>query len=125
VTVGYERIRGLRLRGQQRDGTFSMSRSRTFGVGVTTLFDAWADAAMRRRWLPIAGVKVRSATSPKSLRLAMPDGQVVVVGFIAKGKGKSSVALEQLKLPDRETADRLKLEWSARLDALAELLVKG
>jgi hypothetical protein len=43
VTVGYERIKGLRGRGQQRNGTFTMSRSRTFGVDVQTLYDEWAD----------------------------------------------------------------------------------
>ena len=34
VTVGYERIKGLRVRGQQRNGTFEMTRSRTFNVPV-------------------------------------------------------------------------------------------
>src|SRR5438105_4161797 len=34
VTVGYERIRGLRDRGQQRGGSYRASKSRTFGVPV-------------------------------------------------------------------------------------------
>ena len=45
VTVGYERIKGLRARGQRRDGTYEATKSRTFNVPVTTLFDAWADAS--------------------------------------------------------------------------------
>jgi hypothetical protein len=122
VAVGYERIKGLRARGQQRNGTFGMTRSRTFAVDVTTLFDAWFDGRTRRRWLGETGSKVRTATSPKSLRLQMPDGAIVAVGFVAKGKGKSSVALEQARLPDRESADRLKQRWSDRLDALGEVL---
>lgn len=125
ITVGYERIRGLRQRGQQRDGTYSISRSRTMSVDVTTLFEAWANASVRRRWLPVAGVKVRTSTSPRSLRLVMPDGRIVAVGFIAKGRGRSSVALEQAKLPDRATADQLKQVWSERLDALAGLLARA
>ncbi len=44
------------------------------------------------------------------------------VGFTAKGKSKSAVALAHTKLPDRETADRLKQYWSERLDALGEVL---
>ncbi len=122
VTVGYERIKGLRGRGQQRNGTFTMSRSRTFGVDVQTLYDAWADGRRRRRWLGESGVKVRTATSPKSMRLQLVDGAIIAIGFTSKGKGKSAVALEQARLPDRETAERLKQQWSARLDALREVL---
>ena len=122
VTVGYERIKGLRTRGQQRNGTFTMSRSRTFDVDVQTLYDAWADGRRRKRWLGESGVKVRTATSPKSIRLQLPDGAIVAVGFAPKGAGKSAVALEQARLPDRETAERLKQQWSAWLDALREVL---
>lgn len=43
---------------------------------------------------------------------------IVVVGFLAKDKGKSSVAVQHTKLPDRETAERLKRYWSEQLDAL-------
>jgi hypothetical protein len=122
VTVGYERIKGLRARGQRRDGTYEASKSRTFNVPVTTLFDAWADADVRRRWLNGTSVKVRTATAPKSMRLDWSDRSIIAVGFAAKGKSKSSVAVQHTKLPDRETADRLKQYWSDRLDALGEAL---
>ena len=122
VTVGYERIKGLRARGQQRNGTCTMNRSRTYGVDVQTLYDAWADGRRRKRWLDETGVKVRTATAPKALRLQMPDGAIVAIGFSSKGKVKSAVALEQARLPDRETAEALKQRWSERLDALAEAL---
>jgi hypothetical protein len=122
VTVGYERIKGLRARGQRRDGTYEATKSRTFNVPVTTLFDAWANASARRRWLNGANVRVRTATAPKSMRLDWTDRSIIAVGFAAKGKSKSSVAVQHAKLPDRETADRLKQYWSDRLDALGELL---
>jgi hypothetical protein len=122
VTVGYERLKGLRARGQRRDGTYEASKSRTFDVPVATLFDAWADAAIRRRWLDEPGVKVRTATAPKSMRLGWPDGTIIAVGFTAKGPAKSVVALAHTKLSDRETADRLKQYWAERLDVLAKVL---
>jgi len=122
VTVGYERIKGLRARGQRRDGTYEASKSRTFDVPVTTLFEAWADASVRRRWLDGESVKVRTATAPKSMRLGWSDGSIIAIGFQAKGKSKSSVAVQHTKLPDRETADRLKQYWSDRLSALGEAL---
>jgi hypothetical protein len=125
VTVGYERIKGLRARGQRLDGTYEASKSRTFNVPVTKLFEAWADAGVRSRWLNGESVKVRTAASPKSMRLDSTDGGIVAVWFTPKGKSKSSVALAHTKLPDRATADRLKQYWSERLDALGEVLSGG
>ena len=122
VTVGYERIKGLRARGQRRDGTYEASKSRTFDVPVATLFEAWADASLRRRWLEGEHVKVRTATAPKSMRLGWSDGTIIAIGFEAKGKSKSSVAVQHTKLPDRSTADRLKDYWSDRLDTLGQVL---
>jgi hypothetical protein len=90
---------------------------------VTTLFDAWKNARVRKRWLNGETVKIRTATSPKSLRLDWTDGSIIAVGFAAKGRAKSSVALSHTKLPDRETADRLEDEWAKRLDSLGEVLV--
>jgi hypothetical protein len=125
VTVGYERIKGLRAIGQRRDGSYEANKSRTYDVPVTTLFDAWHDASTRRRWLDGATVKVRTATSPKTIRLGWEDGTIVVVGFMAKGKSKSTVALSHTKLPDKATANRLKEYWAERLDALGEVLGPG
>ena len=125
VTVGYERIKGLRARGQRRDGSYEANKSRTFDVPVKTLFDAWADPGIRQRWLNGAPVKIRTATAPKSMRLGWSDGTLVAVGFMAKGKDRSSVALAHAKLPNRETADRLKKYWGERLDALGEVLADG
>jgi hypothetical protein len=123
VTVGYERIKGLRARGQRRDGSFEANKSRTFSVPVKRLFDTCADADVRRRWLTgVTGVKLRTATSPKSVRLGWPDGSIVVLGFESKSASKSLVAVQHTKLPDKETANRFKQYWSERFDALAEEL---
>ena len=124
VTVGYERIKGLRTRGQQRDGTFGATKSRTFNVPVATLFDAWVDEDLRREWLNGTPVRIRTATKPKSMRLDWPDQGIVAVGFTAKTRNKSAVALEHSKLSDREAANRVKAYWAERLDALAELLAR-
>lgn len=122
VTVGYERIKGLRERGQRRDGTYEASKSRTFNVPVTELFEAWKDPKLRKRWLAEESVKVRTATAPRTMRLGWRDGTIVAVGFTPKGAKKSSVAVQHTKLRDRESAERLKQYWSERFDALAEAL---
>jgi hypothetical protein len=121
VTVGYERIKGLRARGQRRDGSYEATKSRTFAVPVATLFDAWANARRRNAWLG-ERVTIRTATAPKSLRIGWSDGSIVAVGFYPKGTSRSSVAVQHAKLPDRDTAERLKQFWTARLDALGDAL---
>lgn len=122
VTVGYERIKGLRARGQRRDGTYEANKSRTFNVPVTTLFEAWEKPGLRRRWLDGENVKVRTATAPRTIRLGWSDNSIVAVGFAAKGKSKSMVAVQHTKLPNKDTADRFKKYWSDRLDVLGDVL---
>jgi hypothetical protein len=124
VTVGYERIKNLRDRGQRRGGAYEAGKTRTYPVPVATLFDAWSNAARRRRWLTGVKVGVRTATAPKNTRLQWPDGTVVVAGFAAKGPGKSSVSVVHTKLPDRGAVAKAKEEWSARLDALGSVLAR-
>lgn len=122
VTVGYERIKGLRDRGQRRGGGYEAGKSRTFGVPVKALFDAWADETTRRRWLSRNDVTVRTATSPKGMRLQWPDGTVVMVMFTPKGKSKSVAAVVHTKLPDRSALEDAKKYWADRLDALGATL---
>ena len=121
VTVGYERIKGLRVRGQQRNGSYQATKSKTFSVPVEVLFDAWSDAKTRKRWLDGAKIRIRTATRPKSMRIDWNDS-IVAIGFFEKGKGKSSVAVEHSKLQSREAADDVKRYWSERFGVLAELL---
>jgi uncharacterized protein YndB with AHSA1/START domain len=121
VTVGYERIRGLRERGQLRGGAHAAGKSRTFSVPVETLFDAFANARRRRKWLA-AKIAVRSANPPKRMRVTWEDDTVVVFEFTPKGAKKSAVALAHQKLPDRAAAEAAKKAWSDRLDALGEFL---
>jgi hypothetical protein len=124
VTVGYERIKGLRARGQRRDGSYEATKSRTFNVPVSQLFDAWSNASTRRRWLD-QPVKIRTAAEPKSMRVGLSDGSIVAVGFYPKTKSKSSLAVQHAKLPDKATADRLKKYWAERLDELAKVFWEG
>jgi uncharacterized protein YndB with AHSA1/START domain len=121
VTVGYERIRGLRDRGQRRGGGYEATKSRTFAVPVERLFDAFANARIRRRWLA-PKVRVRHATPLKYIRMTWDDGTPVQVGFLSKGTAKSAVAIAHQKLPDRSAADAMKRIWSEHFDRLGQLL---
>jgi hypothetical protein len=120
VAVGYERIRGLRARGQGRDGKWEANKSKTFAVPVAELFAAWNTARTRARWLP-EKLTVRRATPHKSMRLTMADGSNVELYFQAKGE-KSIVGVQHTRLPSKADADARKKFWAERLAALNELL---
>jgi uncharacterized protein YndB with AHSA1/START domain len=122
VTVGYERIRGLREIGQRRSGSYEATKSRTFPVPVVRLYAAFAQARPRARWLPGLKLKVRKATPHRSVRITWQDDTSVEIWLTAKGEGKSNAQVAHRKLPNRESADRAKAFWSERLDALEAIL---
>jgi uncharacterized protein YndB with AHSA1/START domain len=121
VTVGYERIRGLRERGQKRSGTYEASKSRTFGVPVGVLFDAFADARLRQRWLPV-NVSVRSVRPLRRMRMSWEDGTLVHVEFVAKSSQKSAVAVQHTRLADRGALQQIKQTWTLHFNRLAAML---
>jgi len=122
VTVGYERIRGLREIGQRRGGSYEATKSRTFPVPVSRLFAAFAEARPRSRWLPGVKLTVRKATPHRSVRITWADETSVEVWLTAKGQGRSSAQVQHRKLPSRESATRAKAFWGERLDALEVIL---
>jgi hypothetical protein len=124
VTVGYERIKGLRAVNQRRDGSFEANKSKTFAVPVGDLYRAFQDGRTRAKWLPGVDLKVRTATRDKSMRITWPDRTSLAIGFASKGPGRSQVAIQHEKLPDREAQARMKEYWAERLANL-ELVLKG
>ena len=121
VTVGYERIRGLREKGQRRGGGYEAGKSRTFPVPLETLFELFANPRRRRKWLPVK-ITTRSVTPGKRMRWTWKDGSIVVLEFIPKGPSKSAVALAHQNLLDKPTVLARKKEWSDHLDRLAQSL---
>jgi hypothetical protein len=122
VTVGYERIKGLRAIGQRQDGSFEASKSKTFAVPLARLYRAFNDARTRARWLPGVDLTVRTATRDKSMRITWSDRTSVEVGFSRRGTAKSQVQLAHGKLPDPAAAMRVKQFWAERLGALEDVL---
>jgi hypothetical protein len=125
VTVGYERIKGLRAMGQRLDGSFEVNKSKTLKVPVARLYHAFHDPRLRAHWLSGADPTLRSSSPEKAIRFTWPDQTVVIVGFTRLGDAKSQVAVQHGKLPDRAAAARLRQYWTERLDALAGLLSAG
>ena len=126
VTVGYERIRGLREIGQRRPAkgkaSYEAGKSKTFPVPVARLYRAFSDKRLRERWLPGIELTIRTATRNKSMRISWPDGTSLHLYFTDKGAAKSSVAVQHVGLAARSDIQKAKQEWSERLTALGSLL---
>ncbi len=122
ITVGYERIRGLRDVGQRRGGSYDANKSRTYPVDVSTLYRMFADARRRRRWLTEGFVKIRTSRVDTSMRVDWDDDTRVMLTFVAKGPNKSTVSIQHRGLADKAAATQAKAAWQGRLDTLRAML---
>lgn len=122
ITASYERTRGLRAPGEHDDG-FAVGASKTVGVPVERLFDAFVDPALREHWLPGADLRERTATRPRSARFDWGDGPTRVhVTFVPKGDARSTAALQHIRLADADEAERMKAFWRERVATLKAVL---
>jgi uncharacterized protein YndB with AHSA1/START domain len=125
VTVSYERARRGRAIGQHPDG-FAITASKTMAVPADRLFEAFVDKVERDAWLKETELRQRTATKPRSARFDWGDGQSRVhVTFQAKGEARSTVTVEHARLPDANSAARMKAWWRDRLTTLKERLDGG
>jgi hypothetical protein len=122
VTVGYERIRGLREIGQRRDGSYEASKSKTFAVPVSRLYRAFSVKRTRERWLAGVDLKIRTSIADKSMRITWPDGTSVHAYFVGKGPRKSQLAVQHIGLARKQDVERVKAYWSERFAELGALL---
>jgi hypothetical protein len=115
ITVGYERASGKRLKHQQAHG-FTVYASKTIGVGVDVLFEAFVNARKRRRWLTDGRMTLRTSQPGRGARFNWEDGSTrVVVAFDKKGRSKTTVSVAHERLPDPDEAESAKASWRERL----------
>ncbi|MDP9020031.1 MAG: hypothetical protein M3N25_04390 [Actinomycetota bacterium] len=119
VTVGYERITGLRLPYQRADGTFSANRSRTVTVDADVLRELLLDAAGRADLFPGVDTELRSRPTSKLVRLAMGPG-TAQMAIDPKGNGRVRVAIAHERLPSAEDVERWRHYWGEWLVAIDE-----
>ena len=122
VTVGYERARGGARGRQHPDGLHDHGVEDGGGAGRAAL-----RRVRRRASARALAARRRAARAhgdrPKSARYDWDDGATrVIVGFEAKGDGKSTVALAHERLPDADEAEQMKAWWRERLGELRAAL---
>jgi hypothetical protein len=116
VTVGYERMRGLRKTNQTAAG-FKAGVSRIVGVPVNELYAACNDA----KWLRRAKLSVTTAARNRSIR-GTAGGEKVELLFVPKGDGRSQVVVQHSKLKTKKDVAEKKAFWSELVGKLKEQL---
>jgi hypothetical protein len=122
VVVGYEKLTGKRQTHERTDG-YSISASRTFGVGVAKAYAVLSSPAQLKRLLPEATLVLTSTTRNKYVRgRCAGDGSRLEMNFYSKGASKCQVTVQQHKLKTAAEGERRKQFWKERLGALAARL---
>ncbi|WP_166849173.1 hypothetical protein [Isoptericola sp. BMS4] len=124
VTVGYERITGLRVPGQRPDGTFSVSRSRTLGLDGDELRALLLDDDARADLVPGLHLTPRSRPGTRSPRFAVADDDgprgTLLVSLDAVDDGRLKVTATHERIASAAEAEQWKSYWAEWLAALAE-----
>ena len=122
ITNGYERARGLRLKHQQPNG-FTIYASRTVGVPIGVLFDAFVSGPMRAKWLTDGQMSIRTSEPGKVARFDWADGPTrILITFEEKGPSKATAYVAHERLADAGAAETAKAAWKGRLAALKSFL---
>ncbi len=122
VTVGYERIKGLRETGQLSGGSFAANKSKTFPVPIAELYKAVAEKRQRDQWMSPADMTVRKRTPEKSMRISWGDGTQVEIYFWSKGDSKSQIQIQHRGFESKSAADEMKTFWAEQVTALGSHL---
>ncbi|CAN5729284.1 hypothetical protein BH24ACT5_BH24ACT5_19060 [soil metagenome] len=119
VTVGYERITGLRLPYQRPDGTFTADKSRTVMVDADRLRELIFDDDDRDHLCGGEPTELRSKPTSKSIRILVGPG-VAMVSLEPRTRGRTKVTVAHERLPDYADVAKWKFFWTEWLNALDE-----
>ena len=123
ITVGYERSRGLRAKYQTLGGSFQVSVSKTFPIGVGKLFKVFAEAPQRNKWLERGMLKVRTTRKDLSIRFDFRGGTSRVVAYFGpKDRNKTTVTVQHELLPDAKAVEEMRGMWKEHLKRLEKVL---
>ncbi len=118
LTVEYERARGMRAMYETTRG-FQMGVSKTIGVTVSAVYEAFANGELREKWLPGAPLTIQKDTPLKSSR-SVWVGQTGVttnvnVNYYERGEGRSQITVQQSGLSGADEVEDRRADWKAAL----------
>jgi len=117
VTVGYERISGLRLPHQQPDGTFSAGKSRTVTADAELLREMLLDGEDRADLFPGLETELRSRPGSKVIRIGIGPG-TAQIALDTQDDGRVKITIAHDKLPTPDAVEEWKDYWSDWLEAV-------
>ena len=116
VAVAYEQHIGRRMPGQQADGTFQASVSRSTKLPMQELMDQWVEFAEKEKDVQaIVADEVRQSGTEKRLswRTKGAEGVSIVVQSEPKKNGTASIVVQLMGLPSAELNQDAKQRWQA------------
>jgi hypothetical protein len=120
ITVGYERITGLRLPHQQPDGTFTAGKSRTVTVDVKLIREMLLDDEARADLFPALETELRSKPTSKVLRIGIGPG-TAQIALDPQADDRVKITIAHDRLPTAEAVEEWKGYWSDWLEAVDEV----
>ncbi|MGC0250711.1 DUF4287 domain-containing protein [Pseudactinotalea sp. Z1748] len=119
VTVGYERITGIRAPHQRADGTFEAGVSRTLPLAGTALRAGLLDESGRADLLGGLASTLRSRPTSTAVRLGVDEG-VVLFTFDPRPDGQVRVTVTHSNLAGPAAVEHWRAFWGEWLQALHE-----
>ncbi|MGO4784445.1 hypothetical protein [Cryobacterium sp. W22_MBD10_FK3] len=124
VTVGYERITGLRLPGQMPDGSFSVSRTKVLALDRDVLRALLLDEDARADLVPGVDLVLRSKPAAKALRFTVdragaPLGSILFSTDLLPD-GRLRLGVTHDKVVSFDEGEHWKLFWSDWLAAVEQ-----
>lgn len=119
VTVGYERIRGLRQKNQRQDGTFYAAKTKTVGIDADALRAMLLDDDDRADLFGGMETELRSKPESKALRIGIGGG-VAQLSLDRLDDGRTRVSVAHEKLAEPADVDTWKAYWTEWLEALVD-----
>lgn len=119
MTVGYERIRGLRLPGQMADGTFSANKSAMIAKPPESLRAMLLDDVARAELLPSLKTVLRSKPTSKNIRIRIgADSGFINVALSEVAGDRLKVTIQHTGLAFPGEIERWKAFWTECLETL-------
>lgn len=125
ITVAYEQHSGRRLPGQQADGSFAMSVSKTVNLGIEEAMARWAQFAAHDtevRQIVASQPRISGTAKRKVWRAKVADGSALMFTSEGRPNNKTGISMRQLKLPSCEANVAAKERWAAVLARFFETL---